>query len=111
MARITVGGQESCSLATHESVAPPAHVPSSGLTLEALLALPPTPTGWPRRTPEWFYRPYAPGSLYPYTTFPTSVGSHTYPFGLGGYYPPRGGSYYPEFLGWWVRSRHHARTQ
>jgi len=77
------------------------HYPSSGLTLEALQALPSAYASWfpqPRSYP-WAFQPVAS----PFYNFNTPYTSYQYPFGLGGYRPPGVGGDYPNRFYWWVR--------
>jgi hypothetical protein len=75
---------------SEERVTPPRHVPSAGMTLEALKGLPRTrPVLLPPQPQVWVYQPIV--------VYPAS------PYGLGGYRPPGvGGSYYPWGV-WWFR--------
>ena len=75
---------------------------SSGFTLDKLNGLPMvrTPSAGPVYQPN-LYRPY------PYYAYPSysssSAYSYPHPYGLGGYYPPRGGGYsgWGFWWGWW----------
>ncbi|MBN9117591.1 MAG: hypothetical protein J0I06_00185 [Planctomycetes bacterium] len=84
------------SRGSHESVAPPRHVPSSGLTLEMLHGLPPTRDAWFQPQPQVsVYQTYI--GVYPYS-YP-----YSYSYGLGGYRPPMTGGYYRPWASWWFR--------
>jgi hypothetical protein len=101
----TRGSHESGSTTPH-------HIPSAGLTLETLRALPPSPDAWfpPKlakselaRQPAVIYS-YQPAFAYyggwnPYYRFGGPRNFAVYPNGLGGYYPSRGLPV--SSFGWW----------
>jgi hypothetical protein len=79
---------------------PRPYYPSSGLTLEALQALPSAYASWFPRPPALrAYQPYPIAS--PFYNFNTPATSYAYPFGLGGYRPPGVGGYYRNSFSWW----------
>jgi hypothetical protein len=73
--------QDPTAQGTQESV--PRYQPGGGMTLEALHGLPRfRPTYYPVQPQIWLYQPTW---VYP------AYGNYSYPYGLGGYQPPRTG--------------------
>jgi len=95
--------QDPTARGTHEQSLSQPHRPSSGLTLELLNGLPPYRNAgvapvYPVYQP-YIYRPYLSGGVYPYYSTVRPFNSYAYPFGLGGYSPPRAGGRYG--FGWY----------
>jgi hypothetical protein len=83
------GNQSHPFWGSQESVTPPRHNTSGGMTLEALHGLPMTRPTWPPPQPQvWVYQPYV--VVYPANST-----------GLGGYLPPGVGRSYRPWGLWW----------
>jgi hypothetical protein len=95
--------QDSHPGASQSSASSETHIPSAGVTLEALQSLPPPYNRWSGSRPPIQVRAYQP-IIYPvYPSYGYGYPFRTYgfrPYGMGGYYPQGVGGRYPARIGW-----------